>query len=137
MSQQPNREEAIVDSILDLPPQERAACLDQACGSDTPLRQRVEGLLRLHQGVEVFDRQPAIRNGTLGPAGQMMEWPGQRIARYKLLEKIGEGGCGVVYVAEQEEPVRRRVALKVIKLGMPRCEPVKSCLAMIGLLTTW
>ena len=44
--------------------------------------------------------------------------PGDRIGRYKLLEKIGEGGCGVVYMAEQEEPVRRRVALKVIKLGM-------------------
>src|SRR5690348_6371003 len=46
------------------------------------------------------------------------EQPGERIGRYKLLEKIGEGGCGVVYMAEQQEPVRRRVALKVIKLGM-------------------
>src|SRR3989441_9538971 len=46
------------------------------------------------------------------------EKPGDRIGRYKLLEQIGQGGCGVVYVAEQEEPVRRRVALKVIKLGM-------------------
>ena len=46
------------------------------------------------------------------------ERPGTRIGRYKLLQKIGEGGCGVVYMAEQEEPVRRRVALKVIKLGM-------------------
>src|ERR1019366_6057725 len=46
------------------------------------------------------------------------EKPGDRIGRYKLLEQIGEGGCGVVYVAEQEQPVRRRVALKVIKLGM-------------------
>ena len=43
---------------------------------------------------------------------------GQTLGRYKLLERIGEGGCGVVYVAEQTEPVRRRVALKVIKLGM-------------------
>ena len=46
------------------------------------------------------------------------EQPGDRIGRYKLLQQIGEGGCGVVYMAEQEEPVRRRVALKVIKLGM-------------------
>ena len=46
------------------------------------------------------------------------EKPGDRIGRYRLLQKIGEGGCGVVYMAEQEEPVRRRVALKVIKLGM-------------------
>jgi len=47
-----------------------------------------------------------------------MEQPGDKIGRYKLREKIGEGGCGVVYVAEQEEPVRRRVALKIIKVGM-------------------
>src|SRR5229473_3374638 len=46
------------------------------------------------------------------------EQPGDRIGRYKLLQKIGEGGCGVVYLAEQEEPIRRQVALKVIKLGM-------------------
>src|SRR5947209_2103724 len=48
----------------------------------------------------------------------LSEKPGDRIGRYKLLEQIGEGGCGVVYVADQEQPVRRRVALKVIKLGM-------------------
>ena len=48
----------------------------------------------------------------------LTEKPGDRIGRYKLLQQIGEGGCGVVYMAEQEEPVRRRVALKVIKLGM-------------------
>src|SRR5947209_5262899 len=48
----------------------------------------------------------------------MAEKPGDRIGRYKLLEKIGEGGCGIVYMAEQAEPIRRRVALKVIKLGM-------------------
>src|SRR5204863_4458566 len=52
------------------------------------------------------------------PVTLLTEKPGDRIGRYKLLEQIGEGGCGVVYVAEQEEPVRRRVALKVIKLGM-------------------
>src|ERR1017187_388533 len=53
------------------------------------------------------------------PPGQMTtEKPGDRIGRYKLLQQIGEGGCGVVYMAEQAEPMRRRVALKVIKLGM-------------------
>src|SRR6185295_16113733 len=52
------------------------------------------------------------------PVSELSENPGDRIGRYKLLEKIGEGGCGVVYMAEQEEPVRRRVAFKVIKLGM-------------------
>src|SRR5207249_3683372 len=56
--------------------------------------------------------------GTILLQAQLAEKPGDRIGRYKLREKIGEGGCGVVYVGEQEEPVRRRVALKVIKLGM-------------------
>ena len=55
---------------------------------------------------------------TILVSGILEEKPGSRIGRYKLLQQIGEGGCGVVYVAEQEEPVRRRVALKVIKLGM-------------------
>src|SRR6516162_2252310 len=66
------------------------------------------------------DREPAGENtGSCGtvPCG-VTESPGGKIGRYKLLQKIGEGGCGVVYVAEQEEPFRRRVALKVIKLGM-------------------
>ena len=49
---------------------------------------------------------------------------GQRLGRYKLLERIGEGGCGTFYVAEQTEPVRRRVALKVIKLGMDKKQVV-------------
>jgi hypothetical protein len=52
------------------------------------------------------------------PEAVVTEKPGDRIGRYKLLEKIGEGGCGVVYLAEQAEPIRRRVALKVVKLGM-------------------
>ena len=52
------------------------------------------------------------------PALPVIEKPGDRIGRYKLLQQIGEGGCGIVYMAEQEEPLRRRVALKVIKLGM-------------------
>src|ERR1022692_2791488 len=55
-----------------------------------------------------------------GASGEAVvtEQPGDQIGRYKLLEKIGEGGCGIVYMAEQTEPIRRRVALKVIKLGM-------------------
>jgi serine/threonine protein kinase len=54
----------------------------------------------------------------------LSEQPGDKIGRYKLLEQIGEGGFGVVYVADQEEPVRRRVALKVIKLGMDTKEVI-------------
>ena len=60
--------------------------------------------------------KPTVTLGFSPPVG--LEKPGDRIGRYKLLQKLGEGGCGVVYMAEQEEPVRRRVALKVIKLGM-------------------
>src|SRR5437899_3186974 len=56
--------------------------------------------------------------------GPTLEKPGDRIGRYKLLQKLGEGGCGIVYMAEQEEPVKRRVALKVIKLGMDTKEVI-------------
>ena len=71
------------------------------------------------------------------PTDPLTEKPGDRIGRYKLLEQIGEGGCGVVYMADQEEPVRRRVALKVIKLGMDtrqvmaRFEAERQALAMM------
>src|SRR6266516_3988843 len=61
---------------------------------------------------------PASEGGILPPGPSLAEKPGDCIGRYKLLQQIGEGGCGVVYMAEQEQPVRRRVALKIIKLGM-------------------
>src|SRR5580765_1764933 len=67
--------------------------------------------LRLDPAVDAPNSTPALSDGSQGNSGD-------RIGPYKLLQKIGEGGCGVVYMAEQEEPVRRRVALKVIKLGM-------------------
>jgi len=100
-------------------PQERAACLDKTCAGQPELRQRVEALLAAHDQATSFleNRQAASARPTIRltlPEEQV----GERIGRYKLLQKIGEGGCGVVYMAEQEEPVRRRVALKVIKLGM-------------------
>jgi serine/threonine protein kinase len=103
-------------------PDARAAYLDGACGTDAALRQRVEALLRAAENAGDFLEQPPTglsgdADSTL-PASELSEQPGDRIGRYKLLEQIGEGGCGTVYMAEQEEPVRRRVALKVIKLGM-------------------
>src|SRR5881397_259363 len=98
---------------------ERDAFLAQACASDDALRQSVENLLANHEQSGAFLALPA---GLVGPTATRLvpvtEKPGDRIGRYKLLQQIGEGGCGVVYMAEQEEPVRRRVALKVIKLGM-------------------
>jgi len=122
MNEPPNREEDIFEAALPLAAAERAACLDRACVGDPALRQRVELLLQAHeQNANPLDRPPVAAAGTIliSPAmTQLTEQPGERIGRYKLREKIGEGGCGVVYVADQEEPVRRRVALKIIKLGM-------------------
>jgi serine/threonine protein kinase/WD40 repeat protein len=110
-------------ALLCATPEAQAAYLDGACGPDTALRRRVEALLRAAEGAGDFLEEPPT--GLSGEAGSTQrvtelasEQPGDRIGRYKLLEKIGEGGCGVVYMAEQEEPVRRRVALKILKLGM-------------------
>jgi eukaryotic-like serine/threonine-protein kinase len=101
-------------------PAARNAYLAEACGHDDKLRQRVEFLLRAHDKAGDFLDEPLSAETFLlrSEAVVATQRPGDRIGRYKLLEQVGEGGCGVVYVAEQEEPVRRRVALKVIKLGM-------------------
>jgi serine/threonine protein kinase len=132
MSADSQRIEAVFAGALALPDvHERIAYLDQSCAGDADLRREVESLLAAHEEADVFLEEPAD-GARLSPAaavGQVQgaagedtrapsEQPGERIGRYKLLQKIGEGGMGVVWMAEQEEPVRRRVALKVIKLGM-------------------
>ena len=101
----------------------RATYLKEAAGGDEQLRQRIENLLQANENAgTAFLNEPAIvSTKTLVITTGMVpvtEKPGDKIGRYKLREQIGEGGCGVVYMAEQEEPVRRRVALKIIKLGM-------------------
>src|SRR5207247_831603 len=102
-----------------LPPEERAACLDQACGGDAALRHRVEILLNAHAaGAFLEEPAAAVTAHILQVFPPISERPGDKVGRYKLLQQIGEGGCGVVYMAEQTEPVQRRVALKIIKLGM-------------------
>ena len=131
MNEPPNPEVAAFAAALELPADQRGAYLDHACAGDLALRRQVEALLRVHDDAgNFFDKlapvaRPTSAEGALpGPSDTMRlpgipsEKPGDRIGRYKLLQQIGEGGCGVVYMAEQEEPVRRRVALKVIKLGM-------------------
>jgi len=109
------REVEVFEAALALPPGQREAFLAQQCAADEPLLQRVRSLLQASENEADFLRPiPSNLNPTL-PA---IEKPGDRIGRYKLLEQIGEGGCGMVFMAEQEEPIRRKVALKVIKLGM-------------------
>ncbi len=114
------RQEELFERALALPADERAAWLLHACGPDVPLRKRVESLLRAHEQAQSFmEAVPRDLETERTPAETAAEeQPGDRIGRYKILQKIGEGGCGIVYMAEQEESVRRRVALKVIKLGM-------------------
>ncbi len=116
----PDRGEAIFHGALQLPEAQRAAYLSRACGADAALRERVENLLKAHEEAGAFLAEPpaAPPNPTIALTLPITEKAGDRIGRYKLLQQIGEGGCGVVYMAEQEAPVRRRVALKVIKLGM-------------------
>src|SRR5205809_589890 len=128
MSEPSERELTVFSTARRLPAGERAPYLNEACGVDAQLRQRVEELLRAGEEAGEFLQDPAP--GARRPVDALAaanspqsaaaagEKVGDRIGRYKLLQQIGEGGCGVVYMAEQQEPLRRRVALKVIKLGM-------------------
>src|SRR6266536_1650938 len=119
MTDVPKQDVMIFAEALDLPLSERAAHLDRACAGDEKLRQRVEGLLLTHDQAGGFLERPPAEMAIGSRLGAFPgEKPGDRIGRYKLLQQIGEGGCGVVFVAEQEEPVRRQVALKIIKPGM-------------------
>jgi len=131
-------ERDIFDNALALTdPAERAEYLDHACGGDARLREHMEGLLAYHGKLGGFLESPAV-----GTAEAPMDHPastrfGDRIGPYKLREQIGEGGMGVVYVAEQSEPVRRKVALKIIRPGLAskdvvvRFEAERQALAMM------
>jgi tetratricopeptide (TPR) repeat protein len=135
-------------------PDERRAFLEGACRGDPELRSRIEELLAVESEAEQFFADGSLALSVTGSAAHPSwssstaseavppslldeESVGTRIGRYKLVQKIGEGGCGVVYMAEQEEPVRRRVALKIIKLGMEtksviaRFEAERQALAMM------
>jgi serine/threonine protein kinase len=108
----------IFKAAVRLPRERRAAYLDQACGTNHELRREVESLLEAHdQPGSFLESRLARLPGTVDEPS-VTEKPGTVIGPYKLLQQIGEGGMGVVYMAEQQEPVRRKVALKIIKPGM-------------------
>src|SRR5262245_2174 len=119
MNDSPNRDVEVFTEALRLPHAERAAYLERACGGDAELQRKVEALLEANNQVGNFleDSLQPIPSQSKSEISAG-EKPGDRIGHYKLLQQIGEGGCGVVFMAEQEEPVRRRVALKIIKPGM-------------------
>ena len=110
----PNLED-IFDRAAVLPPDLREAFLREACAGDARLRAEVESLLRAHDQAAGFMEGPTI---DVLAQPQVREQVGAMVGRYKLLQEIGEGGFGIVFMAEQLEPIRRRVALKIIKLGM-------------------
>jgi serine/threonine protein kinase/WD40 repeat protein len=118
-------------------PTEQSRFLKRACKGDTDLLQRIGRLLSAHgEGKDFIPMDPAEQTH-LSSEPAPREGEGSIIDRYKLLQNIGEGGCGVVYMAEQQEPVVRRVALKIIKLGMDtkqviaRFEAERQALAMM------
>ena len=128
--------EEIFYSALEIkPPDQRQAFLERACQGDAGLRAMVDKLLASQAGADKFFQEGGVARLPIRELSQsfadtpgLTENPdalakedeviGKRIGPYKLLQRIGEGGCGVVYMAEQEKPVRRRVAFKIIKLGM-------------------
>src|SRR5436190_1104313 len=109
------REIELFEAALELPSGEREAFLQKTGAVDPDLLQRIRALLHAAENGADFLAPITPNPGQTLPA---IEQPGDRIGRYKLLEQIGEGGCGIVYMAEQEQPLRRKVAFKVIKLGM-------------------
>jgi len=132
-----NAEEIFHEAVEIADPTKRAAYLDQVCQGNTGLRSEVEALLKADQQVGDFLETPGVAQSITLDSMPSLEGPGTRIGRYELVELIGEGGMGLVYLAEQTEPVRRKVALKIIKPGMDsmqviaRFEAERQTLAML------
>ena len=129
MSGESKREILIFTEALRLPVEARSDYVDRACDGDEGLRCKVRALLAANDRAGRFleELPSAFAEERIQQAG-VIEKPGDWIERYRLLQQIGEGGWGVVFLAEQKEPVRRQVALKVIKPGMD----TKSVIARFG-----
>jgi serine/threonine protein kinase/WD40 repeat protein len=135
----PRANELFLNALEIASPSDRQAYLDKTCGPDAPLRKAVDALLQAHEAAgsilepKIDAANPPATTGLESPR----EGAGETIGNYKLLQLIGEGGFGSVFMAEQEKPVRRRVALKIIKLGMDtkqviaRFEAERQALAMM------
>src|SRR6187399_1727862 len=118
---EPTPLEAIFFAALDKPAAERGSYLAEACGGDVDLRRRVEKMLTAQMDAVSFLETPPsaiVREASPTFDQALLEKPGTQIGPYKLLQQIGEGGMGAVYMAEQHEPIKRQVALKIIKPGM-------------------
>jgi eukaryotic-like serine/threonine-protein kinase len=132
-----NGEESIFQMASGLPAAERGAYLDDACGDDATLRARIDRLLGSHEASAFMKNSPLVSEFETEINHDFAEHVGERIGRYKLLQRIGEGGFGSVWMAEQTEPLTRKVALKIIKLGMDtreviaRFEQERQALAMM------
>src|SRR5438876_3098166 len=139
--------ELFLHAVGKLPPEQWAGYVAESCGSDAALEQQVGRLLQVHREAGSFLDRPAAALGTTGvfmpvpgkeaAAVLLRELPGTVIGPYKLLQQIGEGGMGTVFMAEQTQPVQRKVALKIIKPGMDskqgiaRFEGERQALAMM------
>src|SRR5262245_50291635 len=122
-------------AALDVAPQERAAWLDRECAADAGLRERLSHMLAAHDAPQSLLDRPAplgplpspsaqTAAGPFRPADAESTGPGTTIGPYQLLQQLGEGGMGTVFMAQQTEPVKRTVALKVIKAGMDSAQVI-------------
>src|SRR5262245_27519650 len=117
----------LFQSMVRRAPSERSAWLEAQCADDLALKSAVESLLAAHEGANSFlQRPPTLPDDTPGspPPASLGPHSSEDIDRYRLVTRVDEGGMGEVWLAEQQEPVRRRVAVKVIKAGMDTAQVI-------------